>query len=196
MTPYLVLDLETRETFREVGAFSPALLSISLVGIYDSATDRESTFRAEELDALGARLRTAPLVVGYNLHGFDYPVLKAALAKMPGDAANRRLDPFTLPTVDLFLHLQQALGFRPKLDAVAEATLGHGKTGDGLDAIRFFRQGNWDALAQYCLNDVRITRDLYEHGLRRGHVKFPLRNGTVAEVKATWVPAPEQVKLC
>lgn len=195
MTPYVALDLETRETFREVGAFNPALLSISLVGLYDSAADREHVFRVEELGALADLLSASPRVVGFNLHGFDYAVLKSAFAKMPADSPARNFDPFTLPTVDLFTHLRQQLGFRPKLDALAHATLGRGKIGDGLDAIRFYRQGNWDSLAAYCLEDVRLTRDLYEYGLRHGHVKIVPRDGQLREIAATWVPAPEQVRM-
>jgi len=98
-------------------------------------------------------------------------------------------DPSTLPTVDLFDHVQRQLGFRPKLDDLAAATLGRRKSGDGLEAIRLYRAGEWDALARYCLDDVRITRDLYEHGYTRGQVKFPMRDGTIAELKATWQPA-------
>lgn len=185
MPDYVVLDLETRESFRDVGAWDPAKLTISLVGLYDARTGTAQTYRATETPALEAVLRHTGTIVGFNLLGFDYAVLKPVLS----------FDPYTLPTIDLFDRLQRELGFRPKLDDVAAATLGRRKTGSGLDAIRFYREGNWDALTRYCLNDVRITRDLYEYGLQRGYVKFPMRDGTIAEVKATWVPVPEQVRM-
>lgn len=185
MPPYVVLDLETRESFRDVGSFDPAKLTISVVGLSDAATGAERIFRLEEMRALEDVLARAPRVVGFNLLGFDYAVLKSVL----------RLDPFALPTVDLFDHLQQELGFRPKLDDVAAATLGQRKSGNGLEAIRLYREGNWDALARYCLDDVRLTRALYEYGLRYGHVKFPLRDGTIKDVKATWVPIPAQARM-
>lgn len=185
MGNYVVLDLETRDSFRDVGAYAPAKLTISLVGLYNAATGTEQVFRLEELAALEAMLARAPQVVGFNLLGFDYPVLKSAIG----------FDPFTLPTIDLFDHLQRQLGFRPKLDDVAAATLGRRKSGDGLEAIRLYQQGNWDTLARYCLDDVRLTRDIYEYGLAHNHVKFPSRTGEILDVKATWVREPEQVRM-
>jgi DEAD/DEAH box helicase domain-containing protein len=91
--------------------------------------------------------------------------------------------------------VEKELGFRAKLDHLAFATLGRGKSGHGLEAIRLYQAGKWEELARYCLDDVRITYELYEYGLKHGHIKFPDRNGTIKEVKATWVPVPEQVKL-
>lgn len=182
---YVVLDLETKQSFRDVGAYDPAKLTISLVGTYDAATGQERTFRLEEIAALEEMLRSSPTVVGFNLLGFDYAVLKPVL----------RIDPYALPTIDLFDHLQRQLGFRPKLDDVAAATLGRRKSGSGLEAIRLYRQGNWEALARYCLDDVRLTKEIYKHGLAHGHVKFPMRDGTISEVKATWVPVPEQARM-
>lgn len=175
---YLVLDLETRESFRDVGSWDAGKLTISLVGVIDARVGSERTYRLEELRELERVLADRPTVVGFNLLGFDYQVLKSALS----------FDPHTLPTVDLFDHLQRQLGFRPKLDDLAAATLGRRKTGDGLEAIRLYRAGKLAELAAYCLDDVRITRDLYEYGVRHGFVKFPMRDGTIAEVKATWMP--------
>lgn len=191
--PYVVLDLETKQSFQDVHAFDPSRLTVSVVGLYDAAGDSERAYRAEEFLELEQVLRRAPRVVGFNLFGFDYAVLKPAFAA--ASAGRPALDPYTLPTVDLFDHLQRVLGFRPKLDDVARATLGRGKSGNGLDAIRLYQEGNWDALIRYCLDDVRLTRDLYEHGLQRGHVKFPMRDGTIADVKATWVAVPEQARM-
>ncbi len=185
MTHYLVLDLETRESFQDIGGWRPEKLTISVAGVYDTATGTERVFRVEDLVELERLLRAAPRVVGYNLLGFDYAVLQPILS----------FDPYALPTVDLFDHLQRQLGFRPKLDDVAQATLGRRKSGDGLQAIRLYQEGKWEALSSYCLDDVRITRDLYEYGLQHGSVKFPLRDGTMADLKATWASVPEQVRL-
>ena len=194
-TGYLVLDLETRESFQAVGGFNPSLLTISVAGTYDAPTGTERTLRLEELETLEHLLRGASAIIGYNLIGFDYAVLKSAFAKATAGTSAESLDPYTLPTVDLFVHLQRQLGFRPKLDDVAAATLGRRKSGNGLEAIRLYEQRNWDALCRYCLDDVRITKDLYEYGLAYGHVKFPDRNGTIREIPATWVPVPVQARM-
>ncbi|HOI05445.1 MAG TPA: hypothetical protein PLJ02_03205, partial [Candidatus Woesebacteria bacterium] len=67
---------------------------------------------------------------------------------------------------------KDSVGHRISLDAVAQETLGSGKIGDGLDAIRYYHNGNLEALKKYCLEDVKITRDIYDYGLKNGLVLF------------------------
>ena len=55
------------------------------------------------------------------------------------------------------------------------------KTGDGLEALRWFRQGEMSKLAEYCRADVEITRDLFLFGLRQRHLLF--RNKAGQEVR-------------
>ncbi|MGH7273083.1 MAG: hypothetical protein ACREIQ_01315, partial [Nitrospiria bacterium] len=69
-----------------------------------------------------------------------------------------------LPTLDILEEAVKVLGHRLRLESLAQATLGRGKAGTGLDAIRYFRQGELEKLKAYCLEDVRVTRDLYEFG--------------------------------
>ena len=61
---------------------------------------------------------------------------------------------------------------------MALATLNIGKTGHGLDAIDYFREGKWDLLKSYCLNDVKITKEVYDYGLKHGHVYYMTRDGS------------------
>ena len=77
-----------------------------------------------------------------------------------------------LPTLDLLQEVQHALGHRLSLDHLAEVTLGRRKVGSGLDALEFYRRGQWRRLERYCLEDVRITRDLYEFAKRRGFLCY------------------------
>ena len=50
------------------------------------------------------------------------------------------------------------------MDAVASATLKVGKTGDGLDAIRWWREGKMLEIAEYCCFDVKCTKLVHEYG--------------------------------
>ena len=88
------------------------------------------------------------------------------------------------------------LGYRPKLDDVAQGTLGIGKSGHGLQAVEFWKNGEIDKLRDYCLQDVKITRDVYEYALAQGHVKVNDRSGRTQTValsielpKASSVPS-------
>ena len=77
------------------------------------------------------------------------------------------------------------LGRRIKLDTLAEATLGKKKIGHGLEAIEWWKKGEIDKIIKYCLEDVKITKELYEYMLKHGHVKYTEGK----EVKAVKVDA-------
>ncbi len=163
----IVLDIETRDTFQDVGAYNPTLLHVSLVGVYFYATDTFEAFLQEDLPKLWPRLERAERIIGYNLLGFDYPCLQMSYA---GDMSK-------LPTVDLLYVIEKRLGHRIKLDDVATATLGMGKSGDGLAAVKFWKEGQIEKLKEYCLQDVRVTRDVYEHVLQHHNFSYFDRQG-------------------
>ncbi len=167
MRKEIVLDIETRNTFQDVGAYNPALLEVSLVGVYFYETDTFESFLKEDLPKLWPRLERADRIIGYNLFGFDYPCLQT---NYTGNIA-------ALPTVDLLVEIEKQLGFRIKLDDVAQATLGVGKSGHGLMAVEYWRKGEIDKLREYCLQDVRVTRDVYDFALQNGCVAFNDRQG-------------------
>ena len=77
-----------------------------------------------------------------------------------------------LPTLDLLFEAQKGLGRRISLDALAQATLGASKLGSGLDALEYYRAGDWERLERYCLEDVKLTRDLYEYARKYGQLFF------------------------
>ena len=107
-----------------------------------------------------------------------------------------------LPHVDIMEELHKTLGHRVSLESVATATLNEGKSGNGLMAIEYYRNGDFENLAKYCLDDVRITKDVYEFGIQNAHVFFTKRygNGT-ARVNVDWkspdaiAPDPSQYDL-
>lgn len=163
----VVLDIETRNTFQDVGSYNASLLQVSLVGVYFYETDTFESFMEEDLPKLWPRLERADRIIGYNLISFDYPCLQSYYT----GELNR------LPTVDLLVEIEKRLGFRIKLDDVAQATLGVGKSGTGLMAVEYWRKGEIDKLREYCLQDVKVTRDVYEHALQNGEVSFLDRQG-------------------
>ncbi|MDZ7704600.1 MAG: ribonuclease H-like domain-containing protein [Trueperaceae bacterium] len=159
----LVLDLETKRSFNEVGgARNTAALGVSVVGVYVYDTDSFEAFREGELGGLEPLLRGADEIIGFNLIGFDWPVLAAEMGDWVRD----------LPTLDLMFEAQKALGHRVSLDSIAQATLGAAKLGSGLDALEYYAQGDWAKLERYCLEDVKLTRDIYEYAKANHHLYF------------------------
>ncbi len=160
---FVVFDVETQHSFEEVGGRENlADLKISVAVSYDSRTEACHVFRESELGLLVQQLSRSALVVGFNLLQFDYPVLQPYTDVRLRD----------LPTLDLMHWIMQKHGVRIGLNNLARATLGAPKGGHGLDAIRWYREGDWDRLIQYCEKDVLLTRDLYLFGKQHGYVKF------------------------
>ncbi len=162
----VILDVETKRTFEEVGGYFPEKLGISFVGICvrDGFTGKGEMmgYFEEDLPQLFPILEKADVVVGFNIDGFDMPTFNNYYK---GDIS-------VIPTLDLMNRIKDSAGHRIGLDAVAQQTLGLGKTGDGLDAIKYYQTGQLDKLKDYCLQDVAVTRDIYDFGLQKGFVKF------------------------
>ncbi len=165
----IVLDLETKFTFDEVGGRDKFdKLGISVAGVYDFETRQFEAIEEKDLKKLEDRLANKPLVVGFNSRRFDMAVLKPYV----------HFDPQTLPQLDIMEEIQKVVGHRVSLESVARATLNAGKSGDGLDAIRYYRNGEIDKLKKYCLDDVRITKELYEYGCKHKELFFTDRYGS------------------
>lgn len=158
----VVFDIETKDIFQEIGSNNPADLSISLVGIYDSETDSFKTFLEEELPQLWPILETTDLLIGFNSEHFDLPLLNKYY---PGNLEK-------IKSLDILKEIQKSIGRRMKLDQLAVGTLGISKGGSGLDAYMWWKKGEVEKIREYCINDVRITRDLYEFALKNGKLTF------------------------
>lgn len=173
----VVFDVETQRSFDEVGGRSQLhKLGVSVAVAYRYDRDEFLAVTEDELDQLIDLLLSADLVVGYNIRGFDYEVLRAYTDH----------DLQTLPSLDLMQHLEERLGFRPKLDSVAMPTLNVGKSADGLQALEWWRQGEIDKIIEYCREDVRVTRDVYNFGKRNRCVLVSRFSGAPRKVEVDW----------
>lgn len=163
--PLIVYDVETKKTFAEVsGPDKHKQLEVSFAGVYSYSQDKFFSFFEQDLPTFERiLLAEKPTIIGFNSIHFDNPVTQPYF---------RQLQLAHLPQVDILDDIYRTLGFRMKLESVAQATLGEGKSGSGLDAIRYFREGNLQALKKYCLDDVRITRDIYDYGCRHGYILY------------------------
>ncbi len=159
---YVVIDVETQKGFNEVDRKKLHLLKVSVACLYDSRTNQYLAFEEKEMLKFEDYLKRADLVVGFNVRDFDLEVLAPYL-----------ISPVkSFPVLDLLVEFEKVRGHRISLQSVAQATLGESKSGSGLDAIKYYAEGRMDELKKYCLDDVRITRDVYEYALKHGKVHF------------------------
>ncbi|MDY0018919.1 MAG: ribonuclease H-like domain-containing protein [Anaerolineae bacterium] len=173
----LFFDIETQNSFEEVGGHYPERLRLSAAVTYNTDDEAFHHYTEANVTDLVKELQTANLVVGYNLYGFDYPVLqKYTQIVLLKD----------LPTVDLMVMLEKRLGFRPKLDTVASATLKVGKSADGLQAVQWWREGRLEEIFKYCEQDVEVTRRLYEFGKQYRYVQYYDQQYRIQKVLVAW----------
>ena len=171
----LILDVETKKTFDQVGGYFPEKLGISYVGVCVrngySGTGEMLGFFEDQLNDLWPLLEQAEIIVGFNIIGFDMETLR------PYYSGNVE----RLPVLDLLERFKKSTGHRVSLDSIAQQTLGKGKIGHGLDAIKYYENKEFDKLAKYCLMDVEITREVWDFGLQHGKVKFTNKWNRVIE---------------
>ena len=170
-------DLETQNLFEDVGGRDPSRLRLACAVTWSSARNDFTVYWERDAQALIAELKSATRVIGFNLKGFDYEVLKPY-------APNEKLA--FLPTLDIMDDLYRRLSFRISLDSLARATLGAEKRASGLQAVEWFRQGEMDKLVEYCQSDVDITRRLYDFGCEKGFVHYITRLGSKQRVQVDW----------
>ncbi|HBD02498.1 MAG: DEAD/DEAH box helicase domain protein [Microgenomates group bacterium GW2011_GWC1_46_16] len=172
----LVFDVETKKAFDEVGGYFPEKLGVSIIGSYfrDEEGNKEEYvgYREDNFSPFWRRLEQADLVVGFNTIAFDYPTLKPYYG---GDFSQ-------FPSLDIMVELEKHLGHRVGLDAVAKETLGMQKSGHGLDAITYYHEGEWEKLEKYCLQDVKVTKELYDYGVKNKILRFKNKWNNLIEV--------------
>lgn len=171
-------DLETQRTANDVGGWGRKQdMGLSVAVTYSTTLGAYRIYTERTVDDLVRQLSRAGLVVGFNVIDFDYEVLMAYTA----------LDlRAVVPTCDLLVAIEKQIGRRIGLDAVAQATLGFGKTGDGMDAIRWWREGKLVEIARYCCADVKVTRLVHEYGRRHQRLFYTDRFQQKRSVAIDW----------
>ncbi len=163
----LVFDIETKNTFQDVGGNNRTdLLEVSVVGVYSYNEDRYYCFDEHEMDKLGELLQRAYVIVGFYSKKFDVPVLEKYF----------KFNIASIPHIDILEEIEKRYGRRIGLGLLAEANLGVGKSGHGLDAVEYYRNGEMEKLKSYCLQDVKVTKEVYDQMLTKRFLWIPRRD--------------------
>ena len=176
----ITFDIESISDSLVRGHVDVSEQELTVVGIHDSDTNEYSSYLRSELHKLWPILERADMLIGFNSNTFDIPLLNRYY---PGDLSR-------LYSLDLLAEVYKVLGRRIRLQSLAEATLGRGKSGDGLKAGEWWKEGKFDKVREYCIEDVRLTRELYDYALKKGILKYKdLRD--IRDIKlntSLWVP--------
>jgi hypothetical protein len=173
----LYFDLETQKSADEVGGWGNiSKMGMSIGVTCSSASGEYKIYGEKQVDDLIKDLQRADLVVGFNNLRFDYEVLHGYTS----------FDLSQLPTLDMMVELQNTLNHRLSLDSIATATFGVEKTAEGLQAIRWFKDGKIAEIAEYCCYDVKITKLVHEYGQRHKQLHYANRFGKKMTVPVSW----------
>jgi DEAD/DEAH box helicase domain-containing protein len=174
---YGVFDIETQRSAQEVGGWHRAdLMRVSCAVLYDATEDRMVEYVESQVPDLIKRLSHLDLVIGFNITRFDYRVL----------SAYAEVDFRQWPTLDILQEVHARLGYRLSLDHLARVTLKSQKSADGLQALRWWKEGRIREIIEYCTHDVEITRDLYRFGQTNGYLLFQNKAGQTVRVPVKW----------
>ena len=170
-------DLETQKSADDVGGWGNIHKMKLAVGVVWDSIDQDY-FVYEEKDAktLVEKLRTADLVIGFNVIGFDYTVLQPY----------SDFDLQEINTFDMLVDVKKLLNFRLSLNHLAQHTLNAKKSADGLISLQWYKEGQIDKIIHYCKQDVEITRDLYLFGEEHGYVNYQSRSGNPLQLEVNW----------
>ncbi|MFA5062012.1 MAG: ribonuclease H-like domain-containing protein [Patescibacteria group bacterium] len=176
----IVFDIETQNTFADVDNDFKKF-KISVVSIYSSQTNTYTSFSEDELKNLWPILEKADRLIGYNSEHFDLPILH-----------NYYLGDLTkIPHLDIMKIIKDSIGIRLKLSDVAEATLDNiTKSADGLQAIKWWKEGKIDEIKKYCEQDVKVTKELYDFGKANRQLFYKSLAGDVIPFAVDFSVAP------
>ncbi len=172
-----VFDLETQRSAAEVGGWHRAeRMGISCGVIYDAQQKTFSAYTEDQIDRFISHLKRLDLIIGFNIKRFDYRVLLGYSA----------FDFLTLNTLDILEEIHNHLGFRLSLAHLAQETLNSKKTADGLQALRWWKQGRIREIIDYCKKDVKLTRDLFLFGQQKGYLIFSNKKQEKIRIPVNW----------
>ena len=155
------------------------LMKLAVGVVWDSLEQQFFNYLEKDASQLAEKLRSADLVVGFNVIGFDYTVLQPYAD----------FDLQEIHTFDMLIDIKKKLGHRLSLDHLSQNTLKTQKSADGLVSLQWYREGKIDKIVEYCQKDVEITRDLFLYGESNGYVVYQTRSGTTQNVEVDWKTA-------
>ncbi len=175
---FVYFDLETQRSANDVGGWDhKAEMKMSVGVTYSTAKQAYTIYDESTVQGLIDELVAADLVIGFNHIYFDYEVLMGyTILDLKEQTKN----------LDLMRDLEEQIQHRPKLDAIAAATLNHGKTAVGTDAIKWWREGKIMQIAEYCCFDVKVTKLVHEYGAQHGNVIYTNRFNQTQDIPVQW----------
>ncbi len=173
----VVFDIETFGDIKDLST-----MKITVVSLYDYDTAAYYSFDEHQLSQMWPFFEKATRLIGYNSLHFDLPIMNRYYA---GDLSS-------IPHLDMLKVIKDTFGKRFKLDDIAQATLQTKKSADGLQAMEWYKEGKIDEIKEYCEQDVKVTMELYEYGLKNKMLYYPAITGEIMPFSIDFEPVQQQ----
>lgn len=173
MSREVVFDIETIGDIQDMST-----MKLTVISIYEYETDLYRSFEEHELGALWPIFERAERIIGFNSEHFDVPILNKYYT---GDLTR-------IAHLDLLKVVKEVTGRRYKLNDLAKATLQIEKSADGLQAMEWFKEGKMDLIKQYCEQDVKVTKELYDFGRKNKMIYYPTLTGEILPIPVNFEP--------
>lgn len=162
-------------------------MGISVIGAYDYETDRYHVFCKDNFDRFLHLLANHSCVVGFNNRRFDNRVIACQTEGIIKENLEKY---FAQATYDILEEIWKSLGLDPNkfywsthggygLDVMCEANFGTKKSGNGALAPVDWQRGKIGTVIDYCLNDVRLTKQLLDRIFSKGNLVCPKTKGSI-----------------
>jgi hypothetical protein len=192
MCRIVFFDLETRKLAKELHPDTEAGWEalrrgeggISALSIYDSQDDWIYLYDDHTVQTAARHLEAADVAIGFRSEGFDVPAIEGTLGRALGLKRHE----------DLYVNIVRAAAARGivgakgdfTLDTLSKLNLGRGKVDHGEHAPELARRGQWARLFHYCMDDVRLTRDLFRMIRQKNSVRI-VSGRTLQLVLPDWI---------
>ena len=186
MNRILYFDLETKYSADEVGGWGNIEdMGMSIGVIWDTLDEKFHVYIEHQIKEMVDHFYRADQIVGFNHVGFDYRVVAGVRYADSHERSRLHIELAGLKNFDMLLELKKLLGHRLKLESIARPTLGAGKSADGLQALKWYKEGKLDKIIAYCKVDVEVTRDVHLYALENGKLHYDSRSG-IKTVSVNW----------
>ena len=186
MNRILYFDLETKYSADEVGGWGNIEdMGMSIGVIWDTLDEKFHVYIEHQIKEMVDHFYRADQIVGFNHVGFDYRVVAGVRYADSQERSRLHTELAGLKNFDMLLELKKLLGHRLKLESIARPTLGTGKSADGLQALKWYKEGKLDKIIAYCKVDVEVTRDVHLYALENGKLLYDSRCG-IKTVSVDW----------
>ena len=157
-------------------------MGLSCIGAYDYESRRYRVFCEDGFGEFQDLVDSHDIIVGFNSIGFDNKLCAANGISVPDEKS-----------YDILVEVWKGAGLGPMfeypthigfgLDAICQANFGLSKTGHGAQAPVQWQRGLYGQVIDYCINDVKITKDLLDHIMNIGFIKDPTNQSKVLNIK-------------